>query len=195
MVSLLKESPVELTNTQFQVQEENVQWSIFMLETLLCLGTLQWILLKRAAFLRSSVISPQQETIICNTNFPQNFANPSLQGFHLSLFPLHSTESLTAVIQNQIWLIFIFSLWQLKGIISFLTRRTWANRVRAGVLNPKRTFSSAFHCVHFWWDAQKEGWRMQWVVSALGALMPWKEKASKSRHTRAQNISGKRHWL
>lgn len=75
---------------------------IYARDRLLCLGTLQWILLKRAAFLQSSVISLQQETIICNTNFPQNFANPSLQGFHLSLFSLHSTESLTAVIQNQI---------------------------------------------------------------------------------------------
>lgn len=35
-MSLLKEFPVELTNTQFQVQEENVQWSIFMLETDFC---------------------------------------------------------------------------------------------------------------------------------------------------------------
>lgn len=35
-MSLLKEIPVELTNTKFQVQEENVQWSIFMLQTDLC---------------------------------------------------------------------------------------------------------------------------------------------------------------
>lgn len=71
-------------------------------DRLWCLGTLQWIVLKRAAFLQSSVRSPQQETIICNTNFLQNFANPSLQGFHLSLFPLYSTENLTAVVENQI---------------------------------------------------------------------------------------------
>lgn len=75
---------------------------IYARDRLLCLGMLQWILLERAAFLQSSVRSPQQETIICNTNFPQNFANPSLQGFHLSLFPLHRTENLTAVLQKQI---------------------------------------------------------------------------------------------
>lgn len=40
---------------------------------------------------------------------------------------------------------------------------------------------------------RRRGGECSGVVSALGALMPWKEKASKSRHTRAQNISGKRH--
>lgn len=41
----------------------------------------------------------QQETIICNINFLQNFTNPSLQVFHLSLFPLYRTDNLT-VVQN-----------------------------------------------------------------------------------------------
>lgn len=36
MVSLLKEIPVELTNIRFQVQQENVQRSVFMLETDFC---------------------------------------------------------------------------------------------------------------------------------------------------------------